>query len=126
MDVKKYHGPKVKRKKKKLKGNKSRVITRLYLPDGGPRISKIIGRIIDLPETAAENLHTQIMLDFSERHKNIREVFERNFNEVKSSIPRDTVLSETKMDLIGAYFTMEYSVEAAALFNPSIVIHPDQ
>ena len=126
MDVKKYHGPKVKRKKKKLKGNKSRVITRLYLPDGGPRISKIIGRIIDLPETVAENLHTQIMLDFSERHKNIREVFERNFNEVKSSIPLASVLSETKMDLIGAYFTMEYSVEAAALFNPSIVIHPDQ
>jgi len=36
------------------------------------------------------------------------------------------VLSETKRALIGAYFTMEYSIESAALFNPSIVLHPDQ
>jgi predicted GH43/DUF377 family glycosyl hydrolase len=28
--------------------------------------------------------------------------------------------------LIGAYFTHEYSLESAALFNPSIVPHPDQ
>jgi len=28
--------------------------------------------------------------------------------------------------LLGAYFTHEYSLEAAALFNPSIVPHPDQ
>ena len=107
-------------------GNKSRVITRLHLPDGGSRISKIIRRIMDLPETAAENLLSQIMLDFSERHKDIRQVFERHVNDVKDFIPGDTALSENKSALIGAYFTMEYSVEAAALFNPSIVLHPDQ
>jgi len=28
--------------------------------------------------------------------------------------------------LIGAYFTKEYAIESAALFNPSIVLHPDQ
>jgi hypothetical protein len=28
--------------------------------------------------------------------------------------------------LIGSYFLAEYSLEAAALFNPSIVPHPDQ
>ena len=41
-------------------------------------------------------------------------------------IPREAVLSETKMALIGACFTMEYAIESAALFNPSIVLHPDQ
>ncbi len=126
MDVKNFHGPKVKRKKKKLLGNKSRVITRFHLPDGGPRISKIIQRVIDLPETTAEGLLSQIMLDFSERHKDIRNVFKRNLNEVKHYLPPGVTLSEIKLDLIGAYFTMEYSVEAAALFNPSIVLHPDQ
>ena len=34
--------------------------------------------------------------------------------------------SDERRLLIGAYFTKEYAVEAAALFNPSIVAHPDQ
>jgi predicted GH43/DUF377 family glycosyl hydrolase len=81
---------------------------------------------VDLPDTIAEDLLSQIMLDFSERHKDIRHVFERHLNEVKDYVPLDAVLTETKRALIGAYFTMEYSIESAALFNPSIVLHPDQ
>ncbi len=126
MDTKKYLTPKVKRKKKRLLRDTSRVITRLHLPDGGPRISRIIRRIVDLPDPIAEDLLSQIMLDFSERHKDIRHVFERHLNEVEDYVPRDAVLSDTQKALIGAYFTMEYSVESAALFNPSIVLHPDQ
>jgi predicted GH43/DUF377 family glycosyl hydrolase len=90
------------------------------------RIPKIIQRIVDLPDAAAENLLTQIMLDFSERHKDIRRIFERRLNEVKDHVHPDAALSDTKKCLIGAYFTMEYSIESAALFNPSIVLHPDQ
>ncbi|MFC1866907.1 glycoside hydrolase family 130 protein [Thermodesulfobacteriota bacterium] len=126
MDAKKYLKPKVKRKAKKIVGDTSRVITRPHIPSDANRIPKIIQRIADLPDTAAEDLLSQIMLDFSERHKDIRRVFERSLNEVRDHVPRDAVLSETKMALIGAYFTMEYSIESAALFNPSIVLHPDQ
>jgi predicted GH43/DUF377 family glycosyl hydrolase len=126
MDAKKYLNPEVKMKKKKLLRDASRVITRLHLPDGAHRISKIIQRIVALPNTTAENLLSQIMLNFSRRHKDIRRVFERHMNEVKDYVPRDTVLSETTRALIGAYFTMEYSIESVALFNPSIVPHPDQ
>jgi len=126
MDAKKYLKPKVKRKKKKIWGDTSRVITRPHIPDGAHRIPKIIQRIVELPDTIAENLLSQIILDFSERHRDIKRVFKRHLNEVTDYVPRDAVLSETKMALIGAYFTMEYSVEAAALFNPSIVLHPDQ
>ena len=36
------------------------------------------------------------------------------------------MLSDAKRALIGAYFTKEYAIESAALFNPSIVPHPDQ
>ena len=116
----------VKRKRNKILGDSSRVITRLHLPDGEYRISKIIQRIVDLPDTTAEDILAQILIDFSERHKDIKRVFARHMNEVKDYIPREAVLSETKMALIGAYFTMEYSIESAALFNPSIVPHPDQ
>ena len=126
MDAKKYLKPKIKRKKKKIWGDTSRVITRPHIPSDVNRIPRIIQRIADLPDRAAEDLLAQIMLDFSERHKDIRGVFERSLNKVRGHVPRDTVLSETKKALVGAYFTMEYSIESAALFNPSIVPHPDQ
>ena len=35
-------------------------------------------------------------------------------------------LTRTQRYLVGAYFLHEYSFEASALFNPSIVRHPDQ
>jgi predicted GH43/DUF377 family glycosyl hydrolase len=126
MDAKKNLKPKVKRKKKKIQGDPSRVITRLHIPDGAHRIRKIIQRITDLPHVDAEKLLEEIMLDFSERHKDIRTVFEHHLNAVKDYVPRDAMLSDVRRALIGAYFTMEYSVESAALFNPSIVLHPDQ
>jgi len=115
----------VTRKAYKLVGDASRVITRLHLPNERYRIPKIIQRIMRLPDTEAEDLLSHILLDFSKRHKDIRRVFERHLDEVKDYVPRDAVL-RTKRALIGAYFTMEYSIESAALFNPSIVLHPDQ
>jgi predicted GH43/DUF377 family glycosyl hydrolase len=81
---------------------------------------------MNLPDTAAENLFAQIMVHFSGRHENIGHIFDRNLNEVKSYLPRDTKLSDIQRSLIGAYFTKEYAIESAALFNPSIVPHPDQ
>jgi len=126
MDAKKDLNLKVKRKKKKIQGDPSRVITRLHIPGGAHRIRKIIHRITDLPDMDAEKLLEEIMLDFSERHKDIRTVFEKHLNAVKDYVPPDAMLSDVQRALIGAYFTMEYSIESAALFNPSIVLHPDQ
>ena len=126
MQAKKYQKLKVERKANKILGDTSRVITRLHLPDNSDRISKIIQRIMNLSETAAGNLITQIMTDFSGRHEDIGHIFERHFNEVKDYLPRKTRLSDVQRTLIGAYFTKEYAIESAALFNPSIVPHPDQ
>ncbi|MBN2418099.1 MAG: glycoside hydrolase family 130 protein [Deltaproteobacteria bacterium] len=118
--------PRIKRKKKRLLGDTSRVITRPHIPDELHRIKKIIKRIAALPDIMAEYILAQLMLDFSERHKDIKRAFEQSLNEVEKLIPQDIVLSDTKRTLAGAYFTMEYSIESAALFNPSIVLHPDQ
>ena len=126
MHPKKHQKLEVKRKANKIVGDTSRVITRLHLPDERYRIPKIIQRIMNLPDTVAENLIEQIMVDFSGRHGDIEHIFEQHFNVVKDSLPRDTILSDVQRALIGAYFTKEYSIESAALFNPSIVPHPDQ
>ena len=66
------------------------------------------------------------MQDFSGRHRNFRAVLERNFGRIAEHVPKRITLSDEQQLLLGAYFTAEYSVEAAALFNPSIVPHPDQ
>jgi predicted GH43/DUF377 family glycosyl hydrolase len=126
MQSKRRQKLKVERKAIKILGDTSRVITRLHLPDGRYRISKIIQRIMSMSETAAKNLINQIMIDFSGRHEDIGHIFERHLNAVKDYLPRDTMLSDVQRALIGACFTKEYAIESAALFNPSIVPHPDQ
>jgi predicted GH43/DUF377 family glycosyl hydrolase len=126
MQAKKYQRLKVKRKAKKIIGDTSRVITRLHLPDDRYRIPKIIQRITSLSDAAASNLIAQIRVDFSGRHEDIGHIFEQHLNAVKGYLPRETVLSDVQKALIGAYFTKEYAIESAALFNPSIVPHPDQ
>ena len=64
------------------------------------------------------------------RHRNISKIFEKHFSKVAhlfSALGVDPeTISETRKILIGSYFTMEYSIESAAFFNPSIVEHPDQ
>jgi hypothetical protein len=80
---------------------------------------------MSMPDMAAENFLAQIMTDFSGRHEDIGHIFERHLNVVKDYLPRIQCSAMFKR-LIGAYFTMEYSIESAALFNPSIVPHPDQ
>ncbi len=126
MHSKKHHKLNVKRKANKIVGDTSRVITRLHLPDKKYRITKIIQRIMSLPDQEAEHVIAQIMVDFSGRHKDIEHIFARHLNEVKDYLPQDTMPSDVQKALIGAYFTKEYSIESAALFNPSIVPHPDQ
>jgi predicted GH43/DUF377 family glycosyl hydrolase len=126
MQAKKPQKLKVERKAIKMVGDTSRVITLLHIPADRHRISRIIQRIISLSETATKNLIAQIMIDFSGRHEDIGHIFKRHLNEVKGYLPRDVILSDAQRALIGAYFTKEYAIESAALFNPSIVPHPDQ
>ena len=118
--------PKVKRKSVKILGDPARVIARLHLPGNPERIKRVIERIVSLPEAVATDLLEQIMLDFAERHRDIEQIFRRHLKVVSEYLPADLLLSKTKQDLIGAYLTKEYSIESAALFNPSIVPHPDQ
>jgi predicted GH43/DUF377 family glycosyl hydrolase len=118
--------PIVNRKPEKILGDSSRVITRLNRPEDPQRVTKTIQRVLDLDDATAESLLAQVMVEFSHRHRDISAVFDRHLNKVKDYIPEEIVLSETKKALIGTYFTMEYSIESAALFNPSIVPHPDQ
>ncbi|MEN7973336.1 MAG: glycoside hydrolase family 130 protein [Verrucomicrobiota bacterium] len=118
--------PRVIRRAEKILGDPKRVIAQLHLPGNPDRIRRIVQRIVALPEQTAETLLRQVMADFADRHRDIAGIFKRHLETVAEYLPSDTRLGETKRDLIGAYFTKEYSIESAALFNPSIIPHPDQ
>jgi len=117
---------KIQRRKERFFSESSRVITKCYMPGSVEQINHIIDRVLGLTEDKVKQGMDQIIADFSTRHKEIWEVLDRNFNEVKNFIPDGTVLSEERRFLIGACFTHEYAIQAAAFFNPSIVMHTDQ
>jgi len=71
-------------------------------------------------------LLTQVLTEFSGRHQKTKDLFLERFAFVRPQLVTDRELSEARRLVIGSYFTHEYSLEAAALFNPSIVPHPDQ
>lgn len=106
--------------------DRARVLIRPFTPASEQRIVKIIARLLALGEDEIQALLAQVLTEFSGRHQKTREIFLARFEFVRPQLLTDRELSEARRLVIGAYFTHEYSLEAAALFNPSIVPHPDQ
>jgi predicted GH43/DUF377 family glycosyl hydrolase len=109
-----------------LKPNQSRVLLRPFSPGDSERAGRIIERIISIPEDQVGLLLEEVSAEFSQRHEQIHKLFLERFEEIREMLLTDGELSEQRRLLIGAYFLAEYSLESAALFNPSIVPHPDQ
>jgi len=109
-----------------LKPNNSRVVIRPFELANEQRIERIIARIMSLPEPEVDFLLEDVMREFHSRHQRTRHFFLHRFEQVKKYLLTNQSLSENRRMLIGAYFTQEYALESAALFNPSMVWHPDQ
>jgi predicted GH43/DUF377 family glycosyl hydrolase len=109
-----------------LKPDASRVLFRPFNPPGDERPLRILARVLALPEPEVVELLSQVLSEFKTRHQRLLDYFLVRYEFVRGLLPTDQPLSQDRKLLIGAYFTHEYSLEAAALFNPSIVPHPDQ
>ena len=95
-------------------------------PTDKTRANHIVGRVLRLEPGAAARQLTEVLENFEGRHRNLLEIFETRAAEMEEAFEPHAVLNKTQRCLIGAYFLHEYSFEASALFNPSIVRHPDQ
>ncbi len=119
----------VKRKDIKFYPDPSRVIAR-FLYTNDEKAVKTIRSVLRMSESEVSFALNQTLRDYSMRHRNISKIFEKNFNKIAYLINQSDVNPESinysQKILIGAYFTMEYSIESAAFFNPSIIEHPDQ
>ena len=107
-----------------LKPDQTRVLLRPFSPGDSQRAAAIVRRILALPEGQVVPLLDEISAEFSQRHQDLRRLFLERFEQVRAT--DDVGISEPRRLLIGSHFMAEYSLESAALFNPSIVPHPDQ
>lgn len=117
------------RKKLEFSPDPSRIIARfLYLND--ERSADIIRKVLAMPEKEVNIAMSQLLRGYSRRHRNISRIFEKHFARLAPIFDHIEVneedLSISQKALIGSYFTMEYSIESAAFFNPSVVEDPDQ
>jgi predicted GH43/DUF377 family glycosyl hydrolase len=124
--------PAVTRTRHRLLPDARRVLAKPFLPGeetllpGQSRAQLLMERILALPEAEVAALNASIMQRFDRRHRNFREMLGRQFDALAVYVADPAAVSAERRLLIGAYFTHEYAIEAAALFNPSIVMAPDQ
>jgi predicted GH43/DUF377 family glycosyl hydrolase len=118
-----------------LRPDPARVIVRPFKPATEPRdlnptdktrANHIVERVLGLEAKVAASLLDDVLENFKGRHRNLLETFELRADEMEGALSAHDTFSETQRQLLGAYFLNEYSFEASALFNPSIVPHPDQ
>ena len=118
-----------------LRPDPARVVVRPFRPTTEPRdlnptdkvrANNIVDRVVRLEPDAAARQLTDVLENFEGRHRNLLEIFETRAAEMEEALEPHALLNKTRRCLIGAYFLNEYSYEASALFNPSIVRHPDQ
>jgi predicted GH43/DUF377 family glycosyl hydrolase len=118
-----------------LKPDPSRVVIRPFIPaedppsvasKDRPRAQRIADRILALSDADLRTELERVSASLKERHRDVELVLERRFHEVNGLLIDHCAVRHEQALLIGAYFSEEYAFEAAALFNPSIVAHPDQ
>jgi predicted GH43/DUF377 family glycosyl hydrolase len=116
----------VERIKKIFKANPDKVVLQ-YLDVGRPdRIKNIINRINSLSENEIQTELAGYIKNFGSRHQFFKDILLENYSHIEKFLNDTNSITEEKKLLLGAYFSKEYSIEAASLFNPSIVPHPDQ
>ena len=118
-----------------LRPDPTRVVVRPFKPATEPRdlnptdktrANHIVGRVLGLEPSAAEQQLKEVLENFEGRHRNLLDIFAARAAEMEEALEPHAVLTKTQRHLVGAYFLHEYSFEASALFNPSIVRDPNQ
>jgi predicted GH43/DUF377 family glycosyl hydrolase len=103
-----------------LHPDRTRVLLRPFLLPNEPRARTICRQVLALPESEVLTRWAQVQAEFGDRHAPTREFLQRRFEQARPCLPTDRPLSTERELLLGAYFSHEYSLEAAALFPRKI------
>lgn len=104
----------------------ARVIIRPFIPSDIQRVTTIIGRALALTDDEVVHELDEVRTEFAARHFDIEPLLMTHFEKIKHHIFTQRPLTRERQLLLGALFSGEYALESAALFNPSMVLHPDQ
>ena len=104
----------------------SRVLMRPFRPSTDDISRRVAARVMALADEQVTELLQQVLAEFAIRHGRVEEIFLKRFANLQIHLEPGAQPSPERQMLIVAHFTNEYSIESAALFNPSIVPHPDQ
>src|SRR5713226_3727810 len=116
-----------------LRPDPARVVVRPFKPATDPRdinptdkarANHIVGRVLQLDAAAAAQQLSDVVENFEGRHGRLLDIFETRAADMEEAFEPHAELNKTQRRPIGAYFLHEYSFEASALFNPSIVRRP--
>lgn len=109
-----------------MRPDPTRVLFRPFDLGNTTRTLKIIARVNGMTDEEASQKLDEVIREFGSRHYKLERFFLNRFEQIKPHLLTDEPMTMERKLLLGAYFTMEYSLESAALFNPSMVWHPDQ
>ncbi len=98
----------------------------LGIAETSARVERLIRRILTLDELEVERLFQEVEKEFVHRHLRFEYYVMAHYERIQNAIPPGVSLTPTRKKLLGSFFTKEYSIRSAALFNPSMVPHPDQ
>jgi hypothetical protein len=109
-----------------FRADPKKVILRYWDTGNRARLERIVAQFEQM------NKH-----DLTSTWEKTKDLFENRHRDFETRVLKHTSLTEQKLGrklnfnepgnkLLGAYLAKEYSIEAAALFNPSIVRHPNQ
>lgn len=116
----------------RLRADPSRVLARMFVPGHEllagteSRATGVLDRIRALSDGEVRSTLQDVLHRFGHRHRDLPAVLTAHYGRIAHRVPDADGLSTERRTLIGAWFTNEYALEAAALFNPSAVAHPDQ
>ena len=115
-----------------LTADPKRVLARLFVPghelvqDRESRATGVLDRILALSEEVVCSTLADVHSRYDGRHRDLSGLLRAHYQLIAHRIPDGAALSQERQSLLGAWFTHEFAVEGAALFNPSAVLHPDQ
>jgi predicted GH43/DUF377 family glycosyl hydrolase len=119
-----------------LEPNQRRVLLRPFMPSlvvkptTGPgdlqRLETLLERLAAIPAEESERELERLRHRFGVRHRTLEKLARQRWQDVLAPLHGQHRLGTEQQLLLGYYLTNEYALESAALFNPSLVPHPDQ
>ncbi|MCF6352734.1 MAG: glycoside hydrolase family 130 protein [Cyclobacteriaceae bacterium] len=116
----------VKRSDITIRADSKKVIMMFMKFSNNNRYHLVLERFYSLSKKDITTELAYVIEKYSSRHYNFSQRLTQHFNELEIRLGKKIDIDIDSKILLGSYVTQEYSIEGAALFNPSIVPHYEQ